>query len=60
MSKKTGNVVIAGDKVFAGIDESDRSTCRHAMVIEFKTPEDLAKALREGVASFTVFEDEQS
>lgn len=53
-----GNVVIAGDRVYAGIDESgeDRANLRFSMVVEFGSMEDLAAALRAGSASFTVFE----
>jgi hypothetical protein len=51
-----GNVVIAGDLVFAGIDEDDRSECPLAIVIEFKTKEDMRKAIESGYATFTMFE----
>ncbi len=57
MSDETGKVVIAGCKVFASISNNvSASVCRNAIVIEFKTPKDLAKAITAGKAEFTVFQ----
>ncbi len=56
MNNKTGNVVIAGDKIYAGIDEDDGSEIPHSIVIEFENNEAMRKALRSGEARFTVFE----
>ena len=50
-----GNVVIAGDKVYAGVDNDDQSECTNAMVIEFKSAEDLRKAFNEARVEFTLF-----
>ncbi len=51
-----GNVVVAGDKVYAGIDEDDRCEVCHAVVIEFKDEADFRKAITTGKANFTLFE----
>jgi len=60
-AEKTGNVVIAGDGVFAGIsddpEEDALTEFKYAMVIEFDSAVAFGKALREGIAHFTVFED---
>lgn len=60
-AEKTGNVVIAGDSVFAGIsddpEEDALTEFKYAMVIEFDSADAFGKALREGTAHFTVFED---
>ncbi len=53
-----GNVVIAGDLVYAGIDEDDRSEVRNALVIEFENPAGFRRAIMTGQAVFTVFEPE--
>lgn len=56
--ENTGNVVIAGDEVLASIDHDDEpSTCKDAIVIEFNSPQEMGKALRSGVAAFSVFEE---
>ena len=52
-----GNLVIAGDKVYAGFDKGDQSEFTNAMVIEFKSAEDLRKAFNEGRVEFTLFFD---
>jgi hypothetical protein len=55
-----GNVVIAGDKVFASIEESpgEHLTCvRWAMVIEFDSKEAFQEAWKAGAMAFTIFED---
>lgn len=44
MAEAKGNVVIAGDKVYAGIDEDDCSECTNALVIEFKDVADMRAA----------------
>lgn len=53
-SRAIGNVVIMGDRVFAGIDRDDQSTCSNALVIEFESLSDLRAAIKEGCADFTV------
>ncbi len=53
-----GNVVIAGDLVYAGIDEDDRCEVCNALVIEFEDPASLRRAIMTGQAAFTVFEPE--
>lgn len=53
------NIVIAGDKVYAGIDEYDRSECTNAIVIEFTSQEEMGEAIRKGSVEFTVFETPQ-
>lgn len=55
-SNPRGNVVIAGDKVYAGIDEDDQAEVSNAMVIEFETPEEFKAAISSGQASFTIFD----
>ncbi len=56
MNDKPGNVVIAGDAIYASIGDDDPlSECVHAMVIEFNNPEELGNALKSGKAEFTVF-----
>ena len=42
----TGNVVIAGEQVYAGIDEEDQGVCKNAIVIEFESQVALAGAIR--------------
>ena len=51
-----GNIVIAGEKIYAGIDEDDRSEVSLAMVIEFKSKDEMRKAMQSGYATFTMFE----
>ncbi|GEM_PF-4390729 len=58
MSNPKGNVVMAGDKVYAGIDEDDRSEVSNALVIEFKNPEEFHKAVKACKVEFTLFEGE--
>ncbi len=55
--RNKGNVVIAGDKVFAGIDEEDRSEINHSIVVEFPDAESMKNAIRSGAAEFTVFDE---
>ena len=62
LKMKTGNVVIAGDYIYASIDAdvggvfSDPLTeIENGMVIEFENAEEFGKALRSGTANFTVF-----
>ena len=50
-----GNVVLAGNKIYAGFDKDDQSECTNAMVIEFKSAEDLRKAFNEARVEFTLF-----
>jgi hypothetical protein len=57
-SANKGNVVIAGDTVYAGIDEDDRCEVHNALVIEFRDPANFRRAIRTGWAAFTVFESE--
>lgn len=52
-----GNVVIAGDEVHAGIDEEDRCVVSNAIVVEFDSVKDMAKALRKGFTNFTTFQE---
>lgn len=63
MSDK-GNVVIAGDEIFATIDEAlqdDQLTgVQWAMVIEFDSKEAFQKAWKAGGCEFTKFEDRKS
>ncbi|MCU7806295.1 MAG: hypothetical protein KZQ73_00250 [Candidatus Thiodiazotropha sp. (ex Semelilucina semeliformis)] len=51
-----GNVVITGDKVYAGIEEDDQSEVSNAIVIEFETQEEFNAAISSGQASFTIFD----
>ena len=53
-----GNVVIAGDKVYAGIGEDDRCEVCHAVVIEFKDEADFRRAITAGKVNFTLFKGE--
>jgi hypothetical protein len=49
------NVVIAGDKVFAGIDEDDCSEVSFAMVIQFQSKEQFVKAMKDRSVEFEWF-----
>lgn len=51
------NVVVAGDKVYAGVDVDDQTSIPHAIVIQFKSKEDYAAAMRSGTVEFTLFEE---
>lgn len=58
-----GNVVIAGDEVFASIEEfpEEPLTCvKWAMVIEFDSKEAFQQAWKSGSCEFTIFEDRKS
>ncbi len=56
MSEVTGNLIIAGQDIFAGIDEEDVTKIPLAIVIEFKDKESLKKAMKKQKVEFTVFE----
>lgn len=50
------DVVIAGDTVFAGINEDDVSDMeKHSIVIRFDDKKQFLDALRTGQVNFTVF-----
>lgn len=53
------DLVIAGDVVFAGIDEDDVSEIKkHSIVICFEDRSQFSAALRAGRVEFTVFGNE--
>jgi len=63
----TGNVVIAGDYIYTGIDHDvgsehgdDLTEIKNGMVIEFENAEEFGKALRSGTVNFTVFHVKES
>jgi len=56
MSAYKANVVIAGDAIYAGIDEHDAAEIPTSILIQFPTQEALGQALRSGHVEFTVFE----
>jgi len=56
MSDFNGNVVVAGESIYAGIDETDISEIPLAIVIEFKDRSSLKKAMEEQKVEFTIFE----
>ena len=56
MSDKNPNVVTAGEGVFTGIDEDEITRLELAIVIEFSSKEQLAKALQDRKVDFTLFE----
>lgn len=45
MSNKQG-VIIAGDKIYAGIDEEDATEIENCVVIHFEEKEDMAMFLK--------------
>jgi hypothetical protein len=52
-----GNVVIAGETIFSGLDEDSVSKCKIAMTIEFDSKEDMRAAMASGYATFTLFKE---
>lgn len=56
----SGNVVIAGDAIVAGIDFEDAEEAgeiEHAIVIQFDSAKAMGEALRDRTVNFTVFEE---
>jgi len=47
--KPKADITIAGDAVFAGVDEDDAQEIRLAMVVQFKSQAEYAEALRTGL-----------
>ena len=56
MSNAVGNVVIAGDRIYAGIDEGDVTKLTLSVVIEFKSAAEIRKAFKEKTIDLTFFE----
>ena len=52
---KKPDVVIAGQDIYAGIDETERSKLPYAMVVEFESKEAFIKAMNERKIEFSWF-----
>lgn len=46
------NLIIAGDSIFAGIEEDQNSEIKNAVVIEFESKEQMKSYIRSGEISF--------
>lgn len=57
-TNKKPDVVIAGDHIFAGIDEEDQSKVSCAIVIQFDNKEQMTEAMRSRSVDFTYFGNE--
>ena len=59
---KKPNVIIAGDAIYAGIDEEDITKIKNAVVIEFESKEQMGEALRARKFNFDFmrFDDDDS
>ena len=52
---KKPNVIIAGDAIYAGIDENDQAEIKNAVVIEFESKEQMGEILRSRSMEFDFF-----
>lgn len=55
---KKPNVVVAGDAIYAGIDEDEQTEIKNAIVIEFESAQQMREILRSRKMEFDFFRDD--